>query len=85
VPHHKSAKKRMKTSEERRQRNAANQSRMRHAVRDLKSALQGGKADAEATLQVATLLDRMAQKGLVHRNKAARLKSRLSQAARKTS
>jgi small subunit ribosomal protein S20 len=82
LPHNKSTKKRAKTNEVRRQRNMARRSRMRHAIRDLRShaATKGEGAD-EKLLQelkdVSSLLDRMVAKGLIHRNKAARLKSRL--------
>lgn len=81
MPHHKSAKKRVKTNEIRRQRNVARRTRMRNAVRDLRSALDSGQLTGDAATErvrkVHGLLDRMAGKGLIHANKAARLKSRL--------
>lgn len=81
VPHHKSAKKRVKTNEIRRQRNIARRTRMRNAIRDLRQALDSGQLSGEAASErvrkVHGLLDRMAGKGLIHENKAARLKSRL--------
>lgn len=86
MPHHKSCKKRVKTNEERRQRNAARRSRMRHVLRDARTTVQTATApltdEQIAQLRLtASLLDRMERKGLIHANKAARLKSRLDRQA----
>jgi small subunit ribosomal protein S20 len=86
VPHNKSTKKRVKTNDERRQRNAARRSRMRHSLRDTRKLIQGADAPLDATQQqtvvgTVSLLDRMVKKGLIHQNKAARLKSRLTRQA----
>jgi len=81
VPHTKSTKKRVKTNEIRRRRNVARGSRMRHAVRDLRKHAAATEPPDEALLQelkeVTRLLDRLEGKGYIHKNKAARLKSRL--------
>ncbi len=81
MPHNKSAKKRVKTNELRRQRNVARGSRLRHAIRDLRQhSTTEGAAKEELMLEfrkVSGLLDKMANKGFIHKNKAARLKSRL--------
>ena len=85
MPHHKSAKKRVKTNEIRRKRNVARRSRLRHAVRDVRQTLATATVLDENQLkelvEVKSLLDRMAGKGLIHPNKAARLKSRLTKQA----
>lgn len=85
MPHHKSAKKRVKTNEIRRKRNVARRSRMRHAIRDVREKLATATVLDAAQLQevvaVGSLLDRMAGKGVIHPNKAARLKSRLQRQA----
>lgn len=85
MPHHKSAKKRVKTNEIRRKRNAARRSRLRRSVRDVRTTLASAsvldEAGAKELVAVESLLDRMAGKGLIHRNKAARLKSRLTRQA----
>ena len=82
MPHNKQTKKRVKTNDVRRQRNMARRSRLRHAVRDLRVNLAKAEAktpELEAQLKsVCSLLDRMCSKGILHRNQAARLKSRLS-------
>ncbi|CCQ09596.1 SSU ribosomal protein S20p [Pseudoalteromonas luteoviolacea B = ATCC 29581] len=76
----KSAKKRAVTSEKRRKHNASRRSMMRTFTKKVIAAIQAG--DKEAATQafaVATpILDRYATKGLIHKNKAARHKSRLA-------
>lgn len=75
----KSAKKRAKQSEARRQRNIAGRSAMRTQIKTLLKVIQSG--DSQAANQIlsktASVLDKTAQKGLIHKNKAARTKSRL--------
>jgi len=76
----KSAKKRAKQSEVRRQRNAAQRSEMRTQVKSLIQVIETGNAQEANTVfrKTASLLDRSARKGLIHKNKAARTKSRLN-------
>ncbi|MBS3796219.1 MULTISPECIES: 30S ribosomal protein S20 [Pseudoalteromonas] len=76
----KSAKKRAVTSEKRRQHNASRRSMMRTYTKKVIAAIQAGdKEAAQAAFAVATpILDRYATKGLIHKNKAARHKSRLA-------
>lgn len=74
------ARKRARQSEARRQRNAGRRSEMRTEIKKVLSAIEAGdKNAAEAALRSATpLLDNLAGKGLIHKNKAARHKSRLN-------
>ena len=75
----KSAKKRAKQTVVRNARNAAQRSQLRTAVKKVQKAIAGGDAKAaQASLasEVGTI-DRAAGRGLIHRNKAARQKSRL--------
>jgi len=76
----KSAKKRARQSEHARMRNASARSMMRTALKKVEKALEANdKAAATAAFQHATpILDRYASRGLIHRNKAARHKSRLN-------
>lgn len=76
----KSAKKRAIQAEKRRQHNASRRSMMRTYMKKVIAAIESGdKAAAESAYAVATpVLDRMAGKGLIHKNKAARHKSRLA-------
>ena len=76
----KSAKKRAIQSEKRRQHNASRRSMMRTYVKKVIAAIAtGDKAAAtEAFATAQPILDRMATKGLIHKNKAARHKSNLA-------
>ena len=77
MPHHKSAAKRVKTNEKARLSNVAAKSRMRSAVKAVRSATT--KAAAESALKTAiTILDRTAAKGIIKKETASRQKSRLA-------
>jgi small subunit ribosomal protein S20 len=74
------ARKRARQAEMRRQRNAGRRSEMRTEIKKVINAIEAGdRAAAESAFKVAVpLLDNLAGKGLIHRNKAARHKSRLN-------
>jgi small subunit ribosomal protein S20 len=76
----KSAIKRIRQSERRRVRNAAIRSAVRSAVKSTREALAGGQAQParEALLQTIRVLDKAVTKGVLHKNVAARKKSRLA-------
>lgn len=76
----KSAKKRAIQSEKRRQHNASRRSMTRTYIKKVVAAIASGdKAAAQGAFTSAQpIIDRMAAKGLIHKNKAARHKSRLS-------
>jgi small subunit ribosomal protein S20 len=76
----KQAKKRAKQSEEHRQRNASARSMLRTYIKKVIKAIDSGnKTEAETSFkQAVPIIDRMATKGIIHKNKAARHKSRLS-------
>lgn len=78
----KSAAKRAKQGERRRQHNVALRSRMRTAIRKVVKAIEDGDTTAAATAFKAGAAEvaSMVNKGLTHRNKAARHKSRLNKA-----
>jgi small subunit ribosomal protein S20 len=77
MPHHKSAAKRVGTNEKRRQRNAAATSRMKTAIKTVRSSTT--KSAGEAALkQTVAILDRTAAKGIIKRETASRNKSRLA-------
>ncbi len=80
----KSAKKRARTSEKNRLANNSNRSMLRTAVKKVIKAIEtGDKAGAESAFATAQpLLDRFSTRGLIHKNKAARHKSRLTAAIR---
>jgi len=79
-----SARKRARQSEKRRQHNASLRSEFRSAVRSVKKAVEGGdKNAARAVYQRAVgTIDSIADKKIVHKNQAARQKSRLSAAVK---
>jgi small subunit ribosomal protein S20 len=76
----KSAEKRARKAVVGRARNVAQRSKVRSAVRRVVEAIRSGKKDeAVAALKAAQpVIDSMARKGIIHRNKAARQKSRLA-------
>jgi small subunit ribosomal protein S20 len=77
MPHHKSAAKRVITNEKARLSNVAVKSRMRSAVKAVRSATT--RAEAETALKAAiSILDRTAAKGVIKKETASRQKSRLA-------
>jgi small subunit ribosomal protein S20 len=78
----KSAAKKARQAEKHRQHNAAMRTRMRSAIKKtVKATLTGDGAAAGTAYQAAVPeIDTMVSKGLIHRNKAARHKSRLNKA-----
>jgi small subunit ribosomal protein S20 len=74
------ARKRARQAEKRRQHNASLRSRMRTYIKSVVNAIQkGDKAAAEAAYKGAVpVIDGITRKGIIHPNKAARHKSRLS-------
>lgn len=76
----KQSKKRAKQAEKHRQHNASLRSMMRTQLKKVLKAVEtGDKAQAEAAYKAAVpVIDRMADKGIIHKNKAARHKSRLN-------
>jgi len=80
----KSAEKAARQSTVHRARNDALTSQLRSAIRKATAALKAGKhEEATAALTHATpIIDSMVNKGIIHRNKAARHKSRLTKQVR---
>ena len=79
-----SARKRARQSEQQRQHNASLRSEFRTAVKNVKKAIEAGdKPAAQSTLQATfSTIDSIADKNIIHKNKAARHKSRLSAAVK---
>lgn len=76
----KSAKKRAIQAEKNRQHNASRRSMMRTFMKKVMAAIEVGNKEEATTAfaEVQPILDRYATKGLIHKNKAARHKSRLN-------
>lgn len=80
MPHTKQSRKRARQAETRRQHNMARRSMIRTCLKKVVRALaQRDRAQAEsAYTEASSILDRMARKGIIHKRKAARHKSRLN-------
>jgi small subunit ribosomal protein S20 len=80
MPNHKSAEKRVRQNEKRRDINRGNRGRLRTGIKKLRAALESGGAGSAQELlpQTVSLIDKAVQKGVLHRNAAARYKSRLT-------
>jgi len=80
MPNHKSAEKRDRQNARRNAANTANRSRLRTQVKKLCAALDAGSLHEARTLHAETIsiIDKAVQKGILHRNTAARHKARLT-------
>lgn len=76
MPRIKSAKKRMRQTAAATARNRTQRSQLRSAIKKVRTA--PGAEAAEAYAAAVTLIDRAGRKNLIHRNAAARQKSRLA-------
>lgn len=74
------AKKRARQAEKRRNHNASLRSLVRTVIKKVNSAVEAGDAAAAKSAydDAVPVIDRMADKGIIHKNKAARHKSRLN-------
>lgn len=80
MANHKSAEKRVRQNEKRNLINRSNRSKLRTQIKGLRSALSHtDKAQSTELLgPTVSLIDKAVNKGLIHRNTAARHKSRLT-------
>ncbi|GAB3318217.1 30S ribosomal protein S20 [Haliea atlantica] len=74
------ARKRARQAEKRRKHNASLRSLVRTQIKKVVAAIGSGDAEQarQAYSQAVPVIDRMADKGIIHKNKAARHKSRLN-------
>jgi small subunit ribosomal protein S20 len=74
------ARKRARQAEDHRQRNAAQRSQLRTHIKKVVKAIGAGDKEAAVTAyrEAVPVIDSMVGRGLVHKNKAARHKSRLN-------
>ena len=77
MANHKSSQKRNRQTEERRVHNRYFARTTRNAVKELRSATDKAVA-TELLPKVSAMLDKLAQKNIIHKNKAANLKSSLT-------
>ena len=80
MPNHKSAEKRVRQNEKRRLINRSHKSKVRTYIKRLRAALDSGKGEDVQTVlpEVISVIDKSVQKGVMHKNAAARYKSRLT-------
>jgi len=85
LPNIKSVIKDVKKSRERRARNVAEKSKIKTFVKTARTTIAAGEAEAvKQTVSAAnSVIDKAAEKGIIHKNAAARRKSRLMKAANK--
>ena len=80
MANHKSAEKRIRQNEKRKTINRANRSKLRTQIKKLRTALgaHDKAASGDALAPTVSLIDKAVNKGIIHRNAAARHKSRLT-------
>lgn len=86
MPNHKSAEKRVRQNEKRRKINRSNRTRVRTSIKKLRTAIGQGNSEQTQDLLPKTIstIDKAVQDGVLHKNAAARFKSRLTRSANET-
>ncbi len=77
MANHKATKKDVRQSTKRRERNRYYGKTTRNAIRDLRTVTDASAA-GEQLPEVASMIDKLAKRGVIHKNKAANLKSKLA-------
>ena len=77
MANHKATKKDMRQAAKRRDRNRYQGKTTRNAIRDMKE-LKDQKSAADSLVDVSSMIDKLAKRGIIHKNKAANLKSKLA-------
>jgi small subunit ribosomal protein S20 len=80
MANHKATKKDVRQAAKRRDRNRYNGKTTRNAIRELKTNTDE-KAYSENLPNVVAMIDKLAKRGIIHKNKASNLKSKLSKKA----
>lgn len=81
MANHQATKKDVRQSAKRRDRNRYYGKTTRNAIRDLKTL--NGKEAADKLPDVISQVDKLAKRGVIHKNKANNIKSKLAKAAKK--
>lgn len=82
MANHKSAQKRIRSNEAKRSRNKYQHKTARNAMRKLRT-LKDKKEASDLLPKVVSMLDKLAKRNIIHKNKAANLKSGLTVAINK--
>ncbi len=77
MAHHKSSLKRIRQDEKKRVHNKYYAKTTRNAIKALRSATDKGEAE-KMYPKVVAMIDKLAKKNIIHKNKAANLKSKLA-------
>lgn len=77
MANHKATKKDVRQSTKRRERNRYTGKTARNAIRDLKAVTDKASAGKELP-EVISMIDKLAKNGVIHKNKASNLKSKLT-------
>lgn len=80
MPNHKSSEKRVRQSEKRRVNNRTHRTKVRTYIKKVRAALDSGKSEDinQVLPEAISVIDKSVQKGVMHKNAAARYKSRLT-------
>ena len=80
MANHKSALKRVRQTAKRNEQNRSNRSKLRTQIKKLRAAVAGSEKDLSNELlnPTVSVIDKAVNKGLIHKNTAARYKSRLT-------
>lgn len=81
MANHQATKKDVRQAAKRRERNKYYGKTTRNAIRDLKDTKDAGEA-AKQLPDVISMIDKLAKKGIIHKNKASNLKSKLARRAK---
>lgn len=82
MANHKDALKRVRQSEKRRLHNRYYAKNMRNEVRKFRALTDKSEAEAQLS-KIYSIIDRVARRGIIHKNKAANLKSKMTKHAAK--
>lgn len=82
MANHKATQKDVRQATKRRERNKYYGKTTRNAIRDLKEIKVAGEAGKKLQ-DVASMIDKLAKRGVIHKNKAANLKSKLTKKVNK--
>ena len=86
MPNHKSSEKRVRQSEKRRTNNRTHRTKVRTYIKKVRAALDSVNSEDIKLLlpEAISVIDKSVQKGVMHKNAAARYKSRLTAQANQT-
>lgn len=87
MPNHKSAEKRVRQSEKRNTVNRSNRSKLRTQIKKIRAAIAGNdQAQSQELLNpTISIIDKAVNKGIIHKNTAARYKSRITKSVSQVS